>query len=59
MSWYFRVRAAINAALLELLLTQKVNLALLVSAVPKKRTFSVSPNSPELTPRPKSAGCLS
>ncbi len=42
MSWYFRIQAAINSALPELLLTQKVNLALLVSAILKKRTLCLS-----------------
>lgn len=42
MPWYFRVQAAINSALPELLLTQKVNLALLVSAILKKRTLCLS-----------------
>lgn len=42
MPWYFRVWAAINAALPELVVTQKTNLALLVSAVLKKRTLCLT-----------------
>lgn len=42
MPWYFRIQAAINSALPELLLTQKVNLALLVSAILKKQTLCLS-----------------
>jgi hypothetical protein len=40
--WYYRVKAAINAALPELVPTQKTNLALLVSAILKKRTLCLS-----------------
>ena len=42
MPWYFRVQAAINIALPELVLTQKINLALLVSAILKKQTLCLS-----------------
>ncbi len=37
MPWYFRIQTAINSAVPKLLLTQKINLALLVSAILKKR----------------------
>jgi hypothetical protein len=40
--WYYRVKAAINAALPELVTTQKTNLALLVSAILKKQTLCLS-----------------
>jgi hypothetical protein len=40
--WYYRVKAAINAALPELVPTQKTNLALLVSAILKKQTLCLS-----------------
>lgn len=42
MPWYSRIQSAINTALPELLLTQKVNLALLVSAILKKQTLCLS-----------------
>lgn len=42
MPGYFRVQAAINSALPELLFTQKINLALLVSAILKKQTLCLS-----------------
>ena len=42
MPWYYRTRAAINAALPLLAPTQKTNLALLVSAILKKRTLCLS-----------------
>jgi hypothetical protein len=59
MPWYYRAKAAINAAVPFLVPTQKTNLALLVSAILKKRktrTLSASPSSLELTRRPKTAG---
>jgi hypothetical protein len=59
MPWYYRAKAAINAAVPFLVPTQKTNLALLVSAILKKRktrTLSASPNSLELTRRPKNGG---
>jgi len=40
--WYYRVRNAINAATPFLVPTQKTNLALLVSAILKKRTLCLS-----------------
>jgi hypothetical protein len=40
--WYYRARAAINAAAPFLARTQKTNLALLVSAILKKRTLCLS-----------------
>ncbi len=42
MPWYARVRAAINTAMPFLVPTQKTNLALLVSAILKKRTLCLS-----------------
>ena len=42
MPWYYRAKAAINAAMPFLLPTQKTNLALLVSAILKKRTLCLS-----------------
>lgn len=42
MPWYYRVRAAINAAMPFLAPTQKTNLALLVSAILKKRSLCLS-----------------
>ena len=42
MSWYCRVRSAINAAMPFLVPTQKTNLALLVSAILKKQTLCLS-----------------
>lgn len=42
MPWYYRVRAAINAAAPFLAPTQSTNLSLLVSAVLKKRTLCLS-----------------
>jgi hypothetical protein len=42
MPWYYRVRTAINAAVPFLAPTQKTNLALLVSAILKKRTLCLS-----------------
>ena len=42
MPWYYRVRNAINAAAPFLVPTQKTNLALLVSAILKTRTLSLS-----------------
>ena len=42
MPWYYRVRAAINAAAPFLAPTQQTNLALLVSAILKKRTLCLS-----------------
>ena len=42
MPWYYRVKAAINTALPELVPSQKTNLALLVSAILKKRTLCLS-----------------
>jgi len=40
--WYYRVRTAINAAAPFLAPTQQTNLALLVSAILKKRTLCLS-----------------
>jgi hypothetical protein len=40
--WYCRVKAAINTAMPFLVPTQKTNLALLVSAILKKRTLCLS-----------------
>jgi hypothetical protein len=40
--WYYRVLCAINAAMPFLVPTQKTNLALLVSAILKKRTLCLS-----------------
>ena len=42
MPWYYRARVAINAAVPFLVPTQKTNLALLVSAILKKRTLCLS-----------------
>ncbi len=42
MSWYYRARAAIDTAATFLAPTQKTNLALLVSAILKKRTLCLS-----------------
>ena len=42
MPWYYRARAAINAAAPFLAPTQRTNLALLVSAILKKRTLCLS-----------------
>ena len=42
MTWYYRVLVAINAAAPFLAPTQTANLALLVSAIPKKRTLCLS-----------------
>jgi Transposase DDE domain len=42
MPWYYRARAAINAAMPSLVSTQKTNLALLVSAILKKQTLCLS-----------------
>lgn len=42
MPWYYRVRTAINAAAPFLAPTQQTNLALLVSAILKKRTLCLS-----------------
>ena len=42
MPWYYRVRSAINVALPFLVPTQKINLALLVSAILKKQTLCLS-----------------
>ena len=42
MPWYYRVKTAINAAVPFLARTQKTNLALLVSAILKKRTLCLS-----------------
>lgn len=42
MPWYYRVKAAINAAVPFLAPTQKTNLSLLVSAILKKRTLCLS-----------------
>ncbi len=42
MPWYYRVQTAINAAVPFLVPTQKTNLALLVSAILKKRTLCLS-----------------
>ena len=42
MPWYYRVRDAINAAAPFLAPTQQTNLALLVSAILKKRTLCLS-----------------
>jgi hypothetical protein len=42
MPWYYRARAAIHAAAPFLVPTQKTNLALLVSAILKKRTLCLS-----------------
>ena len=42
MPWYFRIQAAINSALPKLVSTQKINLALLVSALLKKQTLCLS-----------------
>jgi hypothetical protein len=40
--WYYRVLSAINAAMPFLVPTQKINLALLVSAILKKQTLCLS-----------------
>jgi hypothetical protein len=40
--WYYRAKAAINAAVPSLVPTQKTNLAFLVSAILKKRTLCLS-----------------
>jgi hypothetical protein len=40
--WYYRAKAAINVAAPFLAVTQKTNLALLVSAILKKRTLCLS-----------------
>ena len=42
MPWYYRAKAAINVAMPFLVPTQKTNLALLVSAILKKRTLCLS-----------------
>ncbi len=42
MPWYYRVKAAINAAMPFLAPTQKTNLSLLVSAILKKQTLCLS-----------------
>lgn len=42
MPWYYRVRSAINVAVPFLVPTQKINLALLVSAILKKQTLCLS-----------------
>lgn len=42
MPWYYRVKTAINTALPEIVPTQATNLALLVSAILKKRTLCLS-----------------
>ena len=42
MPWYYRVKAAINAAMPTLVPTQATNLALLVSAILKKRSLCLS-----------------
>lgn len=42
MPWYYRVLSAINVAMPFLVPTQKTNLALLVSAILKKRTLCLS-----------------
>ena len=42
MPWYYRTKAAINAAMPFLVPTQKTNLALLVSAILKKQTLCLS-----------------
>lgn len=42
MPWYYRVKAAINAAMLFLAPTQETDLALLVSAILKKQTLCPS-----------------
>jgi hypothetical protein len=42
MPWYYRIRVAINAAAPFLVPTQRTNLALLVSAILKKRTLCLS-----------------
>lgn len=42
MPWYYRAKAAINAATPFLAPTQKTNLALLISAILKKRTLCLS-----------------
>lgn len=42
MPWYYRVKAAINAAMPALVPTQATNLALLVSAILKKRSLCLS-----------------
>ncbi len=42
MPWYYRTRAAINAAMPSLVPTQAANLALLVSAILKKQTLCLS-----------------
>ena len=42
MPWYYRVKAAINTAMPFLAPTQETNLALLVSAILKKRTLCLS-----------------
>ncbi len=42
MPWYYRAKAAINAAMPFLVPTQKTNLALLVSAILKKQTLCLS-----------------
>jgi len=42
MPWYYRTKAAINAAMPFLVPTQKTNLALLISAILKKQTLCLS-----------------
>ena len=42
MPWYYQAKAAINVAMPFLVPTQKTNLALLVSAILRKRTLSLS-----------------
>ena len=42
MPWYYRAKAAINVAAPFLVVTQKTNLALLVSAILKKQTLCLS-----------------
>jgi hypothetical protein len=53
--WYYRVKAAINVAAPFLAPTQVIYLALLVSAILKKRIPSASRSWPELIRLPKSA----
>ena len=58
MPWYYRVRVAINAAAPFLAPTQRTNLALLVSAILKKRTLCLSELARAYPTPSKSAGWL-
>ena len=55
MPWYYRAKTAINAAVPFLVPTQKTNLALLVSAILKKRTLCLSEPA-RAYPTPKKRG---